>query len=92
LIQTNHGNVAVMRSSMRFPPVSVGDRFDDEGWSRIDSADPPGTREQPRRYVIHSVKHIITEESEHLVERYCLNLTPHGSSRSPVWDESDPVG
>jgi hypothetical protein len=47
-----HRPVAVMHASTPFPPVSVGDRFDDEGWTRIESSDRPGTREQPRRYVM----------------------------------------
>jgi hypothetical protein len=81
-----------MQVSTPFPPVSVVDCFDDEGWTRIESSDQPGTREQPRRYVVHSVKHILTEESERFVARYCLNLTPHGGSRSPEWGDSEPVG
>ncbi len=87
-----HRPVAAMHASAPFPPVSVGDRFDDDGWTRIELSDRPGTREQPRRYVVHSVKHILTEESERFVARYCLNLTPHGGSRSPIWGDSKPVG
>lgn len=79
LCDTNgeHRPVAVMHASMPFPHVSVGDRFDDEGWNRLYSGDAAGTRERPRRYVVHSVKHIITEEDEHIVARYCFNLTPY---------------
>jgi hypothetical protein len=87
-----HRPVAVMRASTPFPPVSVGDRFDDEGWTRVESADQPGTREQPRRYVVHSIKHVLIEESERFVARYCLNLTPHGGARSPVWGDGEPDG
>jgi hypothetical protein len=86
-----HRPVAVMHASTPFPPVSVGDRFDDEGWTRIEACDPPGSREQPRRYIVHSVKHVLIEESERFVARYCLNLTPHGGPRSPVWGDSEPV-
>lgn len=92
---SEHRPVAVMHAST---PVSFDDRFDDEGWTRIGSSDRPGKREQPRRYVVHAVKHILTEESwlteesGRFVARYCLNLTPHGGSRSPVWGDSEPAG
>jgi hypothetical protein len=86
-----HRPNAVMRSSSPFPAASVGDRFDDEGWSRSDPSDPPGAREEPRRYVVHSIKHVVVEEKDRILARYCLNLTPYLGPRSPIWGDDNPV-
>jgi hypothetical protein len=86
-----HRPEAVMQASMPFAQVSVGDRLDDEGWNRLASGDAAGTRGHPRRYIVHSIKHIVTEENEHIVARYCLNLTPYDGPRSPVWGDNDPL-
>jgi len=86
-----HPPVAVMQASTPFPTVLVGDRFDDEGWTRLEPSDPPRTRAQSRRYTVHSIKHVLTEEAERFIARYCLNLTPHGGPRSPVWGDGERV-
>ena len=80
-----HRPVAVITAASPFVPVSVGDRFDDEGGPRLDAGDPSGTPTNPRRYKVHSVKHVVTDEGDRVVARYCLNLTPFDGDRSPVW-------
>jgi hypothetical protein len=44
-----HRPVAIFRSSSPFPPVTVGDRFDDEGWPRTFDREAGGSPEEPRR-------------------------------------------
>ena len=80
-----HRVIALITAASPFMAVSVGDRFDDEGWPRLDANDPPGTPANPRRYTVHSVKHVVTQEGDRIVARYCLNLTPFDGDRSPVW-------
>lgn len=55
----HHGPVAVLLSPVPFPSIQVGDRFDDEGWPRLDSRDVKGTAETPVRFVVHSIKHVV---------------------------------
>jgi hypothetical protein len=86
-----HRPVAIFTAATPFATVSVGGRFDDEGWSRLDPDDPPGAPANPRRYTVHSIKHVVTEEADRIVARYCLNLTPFEGARSPVWGAEDPV-
>ncbi|HLI65365.1 MAG TPA: hypothetical protein VKU90_03285 [Caulobacteraceae bacterium] len=88
---SEHRPVAVFRASSPFPAVQVGDRFDDEGWQRLNPNDPSGTPAAPRRYVVHSVKHVVSVEGGSILARYCLNLTPHDGDRSPAWGDSPPV-
>jgi hypothetical protein len=80
-----HRLIATITAASPFVAVSVGDRFDDEGWPRLDADDPPGTLANPRRYTVHSVKHVVMQEGDRVVARYCLNLTPFDGDRSPVW-------
>lgn len=86
-----HRPVAIFRATSPFPTVSVGERFDDEGWPRLDPNDPPGSAETPRRYTVHSVKHVVVEDDGAIIARYCLNLAPFDGDRSPVWGASDPI-
>src|SRR5581483_6609519 len=58
----SHRPIAVITAASPFIPASVGDRFDDEGWTRLDPSDPRGTPQTPRRYTVHSVKHVVTDE------------------------------
>jgi len=83
----SHRPIAVITAASPFIPASVGDRFDDEGWTRLDPSDPRGTPQTPRRYTVHSVKHVVTDEGDRIVARYCLNLTPFEGDPSPVWGE-----
>ena len=80
-----HRPIAVITAAGPLMPVSVGDRFDDEGWPRLDADDPPGAPTSPRRYTVHSVKHVVIQQGDRIVARYCLNLTPFDGERSPVW-------
>jgi hypothetical protein len=79
-----HRAIAVFRSSSPFVSVAVGDRFDDEGWPRLFDLDRAGSPEAPRRYIVHSVKHVVVERPDKIVARYCLNLTAFDGTRSPV--------
>jgi len=90
-ISGEHRPVAVLCSSSPFPAVSVGDRFDDEGWPRSFDRDRIGSPEAPRRYIVHSIKHVIVEREGRLVARYCLNLKPFEGDRSPIWGGAAPV-
>lgn len=85
-----HRPVAIITAASPFVAVSVGDRFDDGGWLRLDANDPRGTPANPRRYTVHSVKHVVTDEGDRIVARCCLNLTPFKGDRSPVWGADDP--
>jgi hypothetical protein len=84
-----HRPVAVFTAASPFVAVSVGDRFDDEGWPRLDADDTPGTPASPRRYTVHSVKPVVIKDGDRIVARYCLNLTPFEGDRSPVWGAGD---
>jgi len=86
-----HRPIAVITAGSPFVAVSVGDRFDDEGWPRLDASDPPGTPASPRRYTVHSIKHVVIDEGGRIVARCCLNLTPFEGDRSPVWADHHPV-
>jgi hypothetical protein len=86
-----HRPMCVMAATSPFVAVSVGDRFDDEGWPRLAGSERRGTPANPRRYTVHSVKHVVTDEGYRIVARYCLNLTPFEGDRSPVWAAIDPT-
>ena len=85
-----HRPVAVYTAASPFVAVSVGDRFDDEGWPRLDADDLRGTPASPRRYTVHSIKHVVTQEGDRIVARYCLNLAPFEGERSAVWEADKP--
>lgn len=80
-----HKPVARFESDLPFMPVSVGERFDDIGWDRLDGVGKIATPAAPKYYTVHSVKHLVAVESGILVLRYCLNLAPFHGPRSPVW-------
>ena len=86
-----HRPIAIFRSSTPFPSVAVGERFDDEGWPRLDASQIKGTPAKPVRYIVHSIKHVIMEDDEKITARYCLNLRSYAGDRSPIWGKSDPV-
>jgi hypothetical protein len=90
-VSGEHRPVAIFRSSSPFAAVAVGDRFDDEGWPRLKKDDAPGAADAPRRYTVHSIKHVVTREGGTILSRYCLNLAPFDGGRSPIWGSSPPV-
>jgi hypothetical protein len=80
-----HKPVAKFESSMPFMAVSVGERFDDVGWERLDGVGKVASPAEPKRYTVHSIKHVVVIESGVLAIKYCLNLEPFAGPSSPVW-------
>lgn len=78
--------IARFASASPFIPMNVGDRFDDTGWERLDGMGRLATPEEPIRYKVHSIKHLIENKPEGLQVMYCLNLEPHNGPSSPVWN------
>jgi hypothetical protein len=82
-----HKPIARFQSSTPFIAVNVGDRVDDTGWDRLDGMGVIASPEQPRRYKVHSIRHLISPSADKLTVKYCLNLEPYSGPRSPVWDK-----
>jgi hypothetical protein len=82
-----HRPIAVFTASTPFPSLSIGDRFDDEGWPHLHKSDVVGTPKNPCRYIVHSVKHVITETDDAVIVRSCLNLTHHDGPPPPAGDD-----
>ena len=80
-----HKPIARFESSTPFTAVSVGERFDDIGWERLDGAGKIASPSSPKRYTVHSVKHLVIVEAGVLVVKYCLNLELFSGPGSPVW-------
>jgi hypothetical protein len=80
-----HKPVARFVSSTPFMQVSIGERFDDIGWDRLDGIGKIASSASPKRYTVHSIKHLVLMEREQLVVKYCLNLEPFIGISSPVW-------
>jgi len=90
-ISGEHRPIAILSAATPFPAVAVGERFDDEGWPRLDPNDPPGSATTSRRYTIRSVKHVVTRGDGVIIARYCLSLAPFDGDRSPVWGANNPI-
>ena len=84
-ISGEHKPIACMESATPFTAVNIGDRFDDVGWDRLDGVGVISTMEHPRRYTVHSIKHLVFPSESGLVVKYCLNLEPYAGPSSPVW-------
>jgi len=82
-----HKPVAYFESNTPFIAVSVGERFDDHGWDRLDDVGKIGTPENPKRYTVHSIKHTIVSRDDVLHVQYWLNLEPFEGPASPTWDD-----
>lgn len=80
-----HKPIARFESSTSFISVNVGDRFDDTGWDRLDGVGVVASIEKPKRYTVHSIKHLIIPNADELTVKYCLNLEPFLGPSSPVW-------
>ncbi|CAD85462.1 MULTISPECIES: hypothetical protein [Nitrosomonas] len=82
-----HKPIARFESSTPFTAASVGERFDDIGWERLDGAGKIASPLSPKRYTVHSAKHLVIVEAGALVIKYCLNLEPFSGPSSPVWGD-----
>ncbi|WP_347985976.1 hypothetical protein [Methylomonas sp. AM2-LC] len=80
-----HKPIARFNSSTPFIAVNIGDRFDDTGWDRLDGVGVIASSQLPKRYIVHSIKHLILSDSDKLIIKYCLNLQPFTGPSSPVW-------
>jgi len=80
-----HKPIAKLESDTPFTAVSVGERFDDHGWERLDGVGKIASEEKPIRYTVHSIKHTVAEKDGELFVQYWLNLEPYNGPRSPVW-------
>jgi len=82
-----HKPVAKFESSSPFHAVSPGERFDDVGWDRLDNVGVIASPDAPKRYTVHSIKHVVYTQAGSLVVKYCLNLSPFEGPSSPVWGD-----
>jgi len=80
-----HKPIVKYESNTPFMPVSVGERFDDHGWERLDGIGKIASEENPKRYVVHSIKNAVVEKNGVLLIQYWLNLKPYDGPRSPAW-------
>jgi hypothetical protein len=82
-----HKPIAKFESDESFMAVQIGERFDDQGWDRLDGVGVIASDENPKRYIVHSVKHVIKKQGEVLVVQYWVNLKPFDGARSPAWSD-----
>lgn len=82
-----HKPIARFESVTPFMPVSVGERFDDIGWGRLDGVGKIASVAAPKRYTVHSIKHLVFIEADVLMVKYCLNLEPFSGPSSPAWGD-----
>jgi hypothetical protein len=82
-----HKPITRMESLTPFMTASVGDRFDDVGWERLDGIGIIYSTKNPKRYTVHSVKHLILPSQSGITVKYCLNLEPYYGPSSPVWGD-----
>ena len=80
-----HKPIARMESVTPFMAVNVGDRFDDMGWERLDGIGVIHSGENPKRYTVHSIKHLVFPSHNGITVKYCLNLEPYDGPSSSVW-------
>ncbi|MCK9609206.1 MAG: hypothetical protein M0R33_22450 [Methylomonas sp.] len=80
-----HKPIVRLESQTPFMAVNIGDRFDDVGWERLDDVGILYSIEKPKRYTVHSIKHLVFPNSGGLAVKYCLNLEPYSGPSSPVW-------
>lgn len=80
-----HKPIATFESGTPFHAVAVGERFDDVGWLRLDGVGIVASLDRPKRYTVHSIKHIVYPTASGLTVKYCLNLSPFDGPSSPVW-------
>ncbi len=83
-----HSPIVRFESNSPFMTTNIGERFDDEGWNRSDDVGVIASPEKPRRYTVHSIKHIVVPNAGGLIVKYCLNLDPFNGPSSPVWKDN----
>ena len=88
-IAGEHKPIAKFESNAPFMTVSVGERFDDHGWERLDGVGEIATEENPKRYIVHSIKNTVVEKDGVLFIQYWLNLQPFEGPRSPAWGNGE---
>jgi len=81
-----HKPIVKFESNTPFMSVSVGERFDDHGWERLDGIGIIASEENPKRYTVHSIKKTVVEKNGDLIIQCWLNLHPYDGPRSPAWD------
>ena len=82
-----HKPIATFESDAPFHAVAVGERFDDIGWHRLDGVGIIASPDRPKRYTVHSIKHLVYPTASGLTVKYCLNLSPFDGPSSPVWGD-----
>ncbi|MCR9087903.1 MAG: hypothetical protein NXH97_14295 [Rhodobacteraceae bacterium] len=90
-ISGDHRPVAVFRSERPFMPLQVGERFDDQGWDRLDGVGQIGTPEKPVRYLVFATKHVVCDIGGKILYQFCVDLQPFSGPRSPAWGHDTPV-
>ncbi|HEY0563328.1 MAG TPA: hypothetical protein VGD04_08370 [Methylophilus sp.] len=83
-----HKPIARIESATPFTAANVGDRFDDIGWERLDGVGVIYSVKNPKRYTVHSIKHLVFQNQGELIIKYCLNLQPFSGASSPVWGDN----
>jgi len=86
-VNGQHEPIAQFKSTTPFMAIRVGDRFDDHGWNRLNGVGKIASKEKPKRYIIHSIKHTIVEKEGNLFLQSWLNLKSYQGPRSPAWDD-----
>ena len=84
-ISAEHKPIVKFESKTPFMSLSVGERFDDHGWDRLDGVGVIASQSNPKRYVVHSIKNTVVENEGVLFIQVWLNLNPYNGPRSPVW-------
>lgn len=82
-----HKPIVSIESVSPFIAVNVGDRFDDAGWDRLDGVGVIYSANNPKRYTVHSIKHLVFPSIDGLIVKYCINLEPFSGPSSPVWGD-----
>ena len=91
-ISGEHKPIALFHSDKPFMPLSVGERFDDHGWDRLDGVGVIASPEKPIRYLVFACKHTVYEKDGTLTYQLSVDLQPYSGPRSPAWGQHDPVG
>ena len=85
-----HKPIALFQSDRPFMPLNIGERFDDHGWDRLNGVGKIGTPEEPVRYLVFAIKHVVFELGGTTTYQYCVDLQPYSGSRSPAWGHHNP--